>query len=265
MNIKLCLRIIRLRNFKALLSFPPRIAFCYICNNMRVFLSTDKFPLIGWRCLSCRATPYHNAAFKKIREIYFENLSGLSGRSVYELSAHGAIYNALKKHSKKVGFNFFFSEFLENYQLGHIYKGIRCEDVQTLTFPNDYFDLITSSSVFEHVEDDIAGFREIARTLKPGGLHIFTVPFDNSQNTIIRAKRFKSGAIEHFETPEYHSDPYRGEGGVFTWRNYGNDIYARIASAGLKTKFYNIELTGLDKLSVPVFVSRKSTTIGRKH
>ena len=222
-------------------------------------MRTDASLLIGWRCIHCRATPYHNATFITIKNIYNDNLSKLSGRTVYELSAHGAIFNAFIKYSTRVGFKFVYSEFFENcIPGGNSYNDIRCEDVQALSFPDNNFDLITSSSVFEHVEDDIAGFKEIARTLKSQGLHIFTVPYTDMYKTVIRARKLENGQIEHFETPEYHSDPYRGEGGVFTWRNYGHDLATRTSSAGMETETRYIKIPDLDGVSVPVFVSRKS-------
>lgn len=45
----------------------------------------------------------------------------------------------------------------------------------TLPFPDNYFDFIVSTSVFEHVTNQEQSIQEIARVLKPGGvtLHVF--------------------------------------------------------------------------------------------
>lgn len=47
---------------------------------------------------------------------------------------------------------------------------------EKLPFPNEVFDLILSHEVLEHVQDDRAAMREMARCLRPGGRLILFVP-----------------------------------------------------------------------------------------
>jgi len=42
---------------------------------------------------------------------------------------------------------------------------------------DESFDLVITLDVFEHVLRPAKAFAEIARTLKPGGAHIYTVPY----------------------------------------------------------------------------------------
>ena len=57
-----------------------------------------------------------------------------------------------------------------------------CQDVQHLTFDDAEFDICTSTEVFEHVPDDIKGFKEIYRVLKDDGVFIFTVPIHDEED-----------------------------------------------------------------------------------
>ena len=47
---------------------------------------------------------------------------------------------------------------------------------ENLPFADDSFDIVTALDVVEHVDDDHAAAREIARVLKPGGTVVATVP-----------------------------------------------------------------------------------------
>ena len=49
-------------------------------------------------------------------------------------------------------------------------------DARMLPFANDSFDRVIASEVLEHIVDDEAALREIARVLKPGGRAAVTVP-----------------------------------------------------------------------------------------
>jgi SAM-dependent methyltransferase len=48
--------------------------------------------------------------------------------------------------------------------------------VERLPFADDRFDLVTALDVMEHLDDDLAGFKEIQRVLKPGGRALVLVP-----------------------------------------------------------------------------------------
>ena len=49
-------------------------------------------------------------------------------------------------------------------------------DALRLPFPDDTFDRVICSEVFEHIPDDEGAMRELARVLKPGGVLAATVP-----------------------------------------------------------------------------------------
>jgi len=100
-------------------------------------------------------------------------------------------------------------------------QGARCEDITRLTFPDASLDLIVSSDVLEHVPDLEAAFAETGRVLRPGGLHLFTVP--------PRERTRRRPADE----PEYHSDPLDPTGILAVW-DIGPDAPATFDRPDLK-------------------------------
>ena len=105
--------------------------------------------------------------------------------------------------------------------------------MQELTYGNYSFDVCTCTEVFEHVPDDLTGFREIYRVLKPEGVFLFTVPLSDCKKTVERA-RLNGGRLIYLERAEYHDDHIRGVGNVLCFRNYGLDIVERLSLAGFK-------------------------------
>ena len=49
-------------------------------------------------------------------------------------------------------------------------------DAQKIPFLNDVFDAVVSLDTLEHVPDDVLATKELARTLKPGGVLVMNVP-----------------------------------------------------------------------------------------
>ena len=128
---------------------------------------------IGVRCPQCGAS----AISQSLVEALNQNVSTLRECDAYELSSSGVLVHFLKRRTRSLTL----SEFFEDVPVGQRSdSGIRCEDVQALTFADKSFDLCTSTEVFEHVASDAAAFSEVFRVLRPGGALIFTVPLSDS-------------------------------------------------------------------------------------
>lgn len=59
---------------------------------------------------------------------------------------------------------------------------LKVGEIEKIPFPDDYFNIVVSSEVFEHLTDEslYAGIKEIFRVLKPGGVLVGTVPADEN-------------------------------------------------------------------------------------
>lgn len=109
---------------------------------------------------------------------------------------------------------------------GHIHQksGYRCENLEKLTFLDNSFDLFITQDVMEHIFDPEAAFKEIARVLKPGGAHIFTVPLINKNRiTEIWASHDEKGQIIYHHEPEWHGNPVDAKGALVTM-HWGYDL-----------------------------------------
>ena len=79
----------------------------------------------------------------------------------------------------------------------HPIYGYRSEDLEKQTFGHEQFDLVVTQDVMEHIFEAEVAFREIYRTLKPGGAHILTTPLVKKElATECRAKRNIKGQID---------------------------------------------------------------------
>jgi SAM-dependent methyltransferase len=156
------------------------------------------------------------------------------------------------------------SQFYPDFPKGRQHPdGFLCEDLELLSFEDESFDLVITQDVLEHVLNPRAALAEIARTLKPGGAHIFTVPLVNKDRpSDVRAKRDEQGAVVYLRTPEYHGNPIDPNGSLVC-TDWGYDICEFIFEAsGLCTTIFYIDdiSRGIRAEYIEVLVSRKTGT-----
>jgi SAM-dependent methyltransferase len=134
------------------------------------------------------------------------------------------------------------SQFFPDHKLGTMVGKFRCENLEALTFADNSIDLHVTQDVLEHVFHPSKVFSEIARTLRPGGAHIFTVPMVNKYKpSKLRARVGDDGQILHLEPPVYHVNPISDQGSLVTL-NWGFDICRHIfESCGLFTHLVCID------------------------
>jgi SAM-dependent methyltransferase len=164
---------------------------------------------------------------------------------------------------KSVCHNYSASHFYENFPLGKYnpINGYRCENLEKLSFEDEEFDLLITQDVMEHIFNPSKAFKEIARVLKPGGAHAFTVPLVNKdKKSECWASIGEQNKVVYHHEPEYHGNPIDEKGSLVTM-HWGYDITEYImAVSGMHSTIVmidNIEL-GIRAEYIEVIVSKKS-------
>jgi len=159
---------------------------------------------------------------------------------IAEINACGGLHSYLKNHP-----NLYYSEWVPHAKPGEVHDGVRCEDLQCLTYPDDCFDIILTSETLQHVPNPDKAWHEIYRTLKDGGYHIFTIPIVPSQWQTIQRAQFVDGARRDVLEPAYHGDWGRED--VFVYTDFGMDVVETLDKMNLSTKiFYSVPQVELD-------------------
>lgn len=195
------------------------LGYCPICETSVTFSAKKSWFRDHLLCSSCGSIPRERALMKVIID-YFPNWRDLD---IHE-SSPGGRGASIKLHNECNGYTA--SQFYPDIILGHVNpkSGYRCESLERLKFPDNSFDLFITQDVMEHIFDPEAAFKEIARVLKPGGAHIFTVPLINKTRiTEVWASRDESGQIIYHHTPEWHGNPVDEKGALVTM-HWGYDI-----------------------------------------
>ena len=211
--------------------------FCFVCQKAVQFLSSWEraFDVGGhlemnWRehmqCPRCRL----NNRMRACVHLLMETMAPTRESRIYATEQSSPLYSYLRK-------NFPFlqgSEFVEAAALmsDNTFHKLRHEDLTQLSFPPHSFDVILSFDVLEHIPDYRSAFAECARTLKPAGRMLFSVPFDeNRPGNQTRAQVRKDGTIEYLLPPEYHDDPRNPEG-CLSFHHFGWEMLEDVKQAG---------------------------------
>ena len=101
-------------------------------------------------------------------------------------------------------------------------------DMTNIKYPENYFDVILSSHVLEHIPDDYKAMSELFRVLKPGGWSINQVPIDYGRKITLEIPNIKT---EKERQLIYGHHDHK--------RTYGRDYVSRLENVGFKVKIDN--------------------------
>lgn len=200
-------------------------AFCTICEKELIFESADDY----WSCRSDLRSSDCSYGSCATRERAIGSVllgivprEALQGKIIYESSPAMRGFSLwLKKNCPQYHPTGFFI----NQPFGTMINGIKNENLEQLTLPDESVDIWLHLDVLEHLFDPFGALRQIFRTLKAGGLCVFTVPtYPGRVKSEQVAWQMLDGSLKIIGEPEYHGNPQHPEkGALVTWR-YGYDL-----------------------------------------
>ena len=195
--------------------------YCPICEADRTFRSLHSWYRDHLLCSGCGSIPRERGLALALDR----HLPDWRGLAIHESSpADRGISPKMRKEAP----GYIATQFFSDEGLGETVRGIRNENLEQQTFEDSVFDLVVTLDVMEHVNQPDRVFREIARTLKPGGTYLFTVPTYKEKVTSDRRALYgPDGTVEHLAEPEYHGNPISDAGSLVTF-HYGYDLAERI-------------------------------------
>lgn len=231
---------------QAAVRLTATVGYCLVCGHVTIFKAWQKNLRETGVCLFCRSknrqrqiayvlcmvvSEQRRLAVRRIADLY-----KLTAISIYNTEASGALHIALSRLPGYVSSEYFGPEYIS----GKFVNGVRHEDLTALSFPDNSFDIVLSSDVLEHIPDPYQAHREVWRVLRPGGRHIFTVPFHQTGYLDdVLAKRKRNGELQIVKEAIYHCDPLRPEGSL-VYTIFSLEMLVRLNRIGFQTRIHRL-------------------------
>jgi SAM-dependent methyltransferase len=212
---------------------------CSVCGRTVAFAPIKPgHSLRETRCSSCRASRRTRDLARVLARradgpegrLLPAALANMTGWRVFEAQASGPLHDRLVSLPGYVC-----SEYIpETAEPGTVSPdGVRCEDLEALSFADASFDLVVTQDILEHVAVPWRAFDEIWRVLAPGGRHVFTVPVHEGHPTTSRV-RFEHDRRHDLLPPVHHGDPLRKTGSLVV-TDFGDDLERLLTLRGQPT------------------------------
>jgi GT2 family glycosyltransferase/glycosyltransferase involved in cell wall biosynthesis len=196
--------------------------WCPICEQATTFSATERWLRDHYLCERCHSLPRERALMVALQTRFPDwrrlrihesppELRGLSAKLARECPGYVA------------------SQYDPATPFGTLEPGgrWRSEDLERQSFDSGSFDVVITQDVFEHIFDTDAAFREVQRTLRPGGAHLLTTPLVRGEAASRRRAERAADGVRHLEPPEFHGNPMSADGSLVTW-DWGYDIVEQI-------------------------------------
>jgi hypothetical protein len=225
--------------------------YCHCCRSETSFESRQSWLRDHYFCLKCHSIPRQ----RHIQYVLDRYFSGWEKLNIHESSPSNIL---ISQYCTSYSSSYFFSDTI----CGEEKNGVRCENLEQLTFPDNTFDIFITQDVFEHIFNPDVAAKEIVRVLKPEGIHIFTAPKHKTVRKSYARAALKDGAIEYLSDAQYHGNPIGDGRSLVTW-DYGDDfefLLCEWSKCPTMTCVTRDAAVGIDGEYLEVFVTRKPNT-----
>lgn len=221
---------------------------CPICGKATVFFKFNENLRETGTCVFCRSTNRN----RQLALVFLNAIAEMTGRksgsiqqfskrlnqkiTIYNTDTFTSLHRYLKRYSNYIASEYFGSQ----YQSGTVVNQVIHQDLMATSFDSESIDILLSSDVFEHIPDPYRAFAEVHRILKPGGRHIFTVPFYQERyRDEVRATLDSRGMVHHLLPPIYHGDPLRPDG-ILVYVIFALEMLLKLHDLGYETRMYRV-------------------------
>ena len=223
--------------------------YCHCCRSESIFQINNEWLRDHYVCLKCFSIPRQ----RHLQYVLDNYWKGWEQKVIHESSPSNVLISQYCNAYSK-------SQFFDGVPGGEIYQDVRCENLESMTFPDSSFDIFITQDVFEHIFNPNLAAKEIARVLKPGGIHIFSAPKYEGLDKSFRRAQMSGAEIDYLHEAEYHGNPV-GDGKSLVTFHYGDDFENLIFRwSGMNTTTYVTRCrdVGIDGKFIEVFVSKKT-------
>ncbi|MFG1464855.1 class I SAM-dependent methyltransferase [Xanthobacter sp. DSM 24535] len=217
---------------------------CPVCEASAKFSASGPYFRGTLICSNCKSVPRHRAIMHVLKT-YFPNWAHLS---VHESSPG---WDMVSQRLVRECSSYTASQYNASVPFGSIVdaprmlsKSYRSENLEAQTFEDEQFDLVITQDVFEHIFYPDKAIKEIARTLKPGGATLMTVPIILKNKPSRRRAALQDGKIRNILEPQFHGNPLGNDGSLVTI-DWGYDIVSYLQHhSGLS--FLMVQIDNID-------------------
>lgn len=161
-----------------------------------------------------------------------------------------AAYRGHPKYLNKL-FDYFPTQFDPKKIKQPQFDGKKYADIQQMPYPDNFFDIVMSSDVLEHVRSHVDAINEVYRVIKDDGFFILQVPYVHSWNeSSIRVYPFGETDV-YLYPPQYHAED------TLVYRIFGRDLLGLLKQVGFSVAYLELDLINLGITPQSLIVCKK--------